>query len=374
MPKKVTGLFKRGDIWYINKQIRGVTIYESTGTANREEAEEYLNHRLNEHRQASIYGVRPKRTFEQAAIHYLQEYSYKTSIECDATSLAQVMPYIGHLHLDEIHDGTVKPYIDYRRKNGFKSATVKRDLAIVRRILRLAAQSWRDEYGLSWLEVPPLLQIPDWKDARKPRPLSYTEQEVLFDALPEHIREMALFKVNTGCREQEVCGLSWDWEFPIPELNTSVFVIPAHEGVKNGEDRLVVLNQIALAVVNRQRGKHKENVFTYRGRRIHRINNSGWKDGRVAAGLPDIRVHDLKHTFGFRLRAAGVSHEDRQILLGHTNGSITTHYSSAEIGNLVIAVNKIVDISNVNIPSIKSLSRANVVQSISQTKRKAARI
>jgi len=34
---------------------------------------------------------------------------------------------------------------------------------------------------------------------------------------------MAQFKVNTGCREQEVCGLRWEWEVRIPELNTSVF-------------------------------------------------------------------------------------------------------------------------------------------------------
>jgi len=40
-------------------------------------------------------------------------------------------------------------------------------------------------------------------------------------------------------------------------------------------------------------------------------------------------VHDLKHTFGRRLRAAGVSFEDRQDLLGHRSGRITTHYSAA---------------------------------------------
>jgi integrase len=43
-----------------------------------------------------------------------------------------------------------------------------------------------------------------------------------------------------------------------------------------------------------------------------------------------VRVHDLKHTFGRRLRAAGVSFEDRQDLLGHKSGRITTHYSQAE--------------------------------------------
>ncbi|TMH40346.1 MAG: site-specific integrase, partial [Betaproteobacteria bacterium] len=52
-------------------------------------------------------------------------------------------------------------------------------------------------------------------------------------------------------------------------------------------------------------------------------------------------VHDLKHTFGRRLRAAGVSFEDRQVLLGHKNGSVTTHYSAPDVANLIEAVNRV---------------------------------
>jgi integrase len=54
-----------------------------------------------------------------------------------------------------------------------------------------------------------------------------------------------------------------------------------------------------------------------------------------------VRVHDLRHTFGRRLRAVGVGLEDRQDLLGHKSGRMTTHYSAAEIGNLLAAVNRI---------------------------------
>jgi hypothetical protein len=58
---------------------------------------------------------------------------------------------------------------------------------------------------------------------------------------------MALFKVNTGLREQEVCGLKWEYEVKVPELETLVFVIPGGN-VKNGEERLVVLNRVAKSV------------------------------------------------------------------------------------------------------------------------------
>jgi integrase len=102
--------------------------------------------------------------------------------------------------------------------------------------------------------------------------------------------------------------------------------------------RIVVLNHIAQTVVEEQRGKHATHVFTYRGRPIERMNNSAWKRARQVLGIT-LRVHDLKHTFGRRLRAAGVSYEDRQDLLGHKSGQITTHYSAAEIQNLIDAAN-----------------------------------
>ena len=71
------------------------------------------------------------------------------------------------------------------------------------------------------------------------------------------------------------------------------------------------------------------------------MNNSGWQGARKRVGLSQVRVHDLKHTFGRRLRAAGESYEDRQDLLGHKSGRITTHYSAAELENLIEAANRV---------------------------------
>ncbi len=145
--------------------------------------------------------------------------------------------------------------------------------------------------------------------------------------------------------------MQWKWEIRVPELNASVFIIPSHivkqgkrtQLVKNGEDRLVVLNEAAKAVLEQVRGVHPEYVFSYNGNTISRMNNSAWNKARRAVGLPQVRVHDLKHTFGRRLRSAGVSYEDRQDLLGHKSGRITTHYSAAELHNLIEAANKVCD-------------------------------
>ena len=151
---------------------------------------------------------------------------------------------------------------------------------------------------------------------------------------------MSLYAVNTGCRDSEICSLKWEWEVQVPELGTSVFILPGSV-VKNGDERLVVLNRIARSVVDTERGVHPSHVFTYKGNPVTRMLNSGWLRARNEVELPQVRVHDLKHTFGRRLRAAGVSFEDRQDLLGHRSGRITTHYSAAELSRLIDAANKV---------------------------------
>jgi integrase len=352
--RKPPGLFKRGDAWHIDKHIKGHgRLCESTGTCNLAEAERYLARRLEEIRQASVYGARPLRTFREAATKYLLE-TTKRSLARDAQDLKLADPYIGDLRLDQVRMGTLQGVIAARRAQGVKSATVNRTLAVLRRVLNLSARLWRDEHGLTWLETPPLLQLQDWDDRRPPYPLSWDEQHLLFGRLPGHLARMALFKVNTDTREQEVCGLRWDWEEQIPELGASVFVIPGTQ-TKNREDRVVVLNRVARSIVDAQRGKDGSWVFPYKGERIGRMYNSAWKHAREKAsveyekeaggkcppGFRSIRVHDLKHTFGRRLRAAGVNLETRRVLLGHKNGDITTHYSAPEPRELLEATERV---------------------------------
>jgi integrase len=125
---------------------------------------------------------------------------------------------------------------------------------------------------------------------------------------------MALFKVNTGLREKEVCKLKWGYEVKVPELDTSVFIIPG-EQIKNGEERLVVLNRVAKSVVESVRGLHPVSVFVRAHKKkgeprpITKMNNTAWKAAReraadawthehseAPAGFRNIRVHDLKLT------------------------------------------------------------------------------
>ena len=70
-----------------------------------------------------------------------------------------------------------------------------------------------------------------------------------------------------------------------------------------------------------------------------------------------LRRANLRHTFGRRLRGAGVSLETRKALLGHANGDITTHYSAAELAELLHAAEKIVNRGVTQSPTLTVVRR-----------------
>ena len=127
-----TGLRRRpnqtGGIWHIDKVVNGRTIHESCGTSDQDEAERYLARRLEEIRQASVYGVRPDRIFRVAATKYLIEKEDKPSVVSDAYMLKSLDPFIGDITLSKLHDGTLKEYISARFEDGIKSKTINNAL------------------------------------------------------------------------------------------------------------------------------------------------------------------------------------------------------------------------------------------------------
>ncbi|MBF6650459.1 MULTISPECIES: hypothetical protein [unclassified Methylobacter] len=88
-----------------------------------------------------MYGVRPRWIFRRAATKYLNE-TEKHSLARDANCLQILDRYIGDMAIEEIHMGTLQTYLNARKEAGVKSATVSRELAVVLRILTLAARVW----------------------------------------------------------------------------------------------------------------------------------------------------------------------------------------------------------------------------------------
>ncbi len=146
---KSAGLTKRGGIWHIDKRCGGARICASTGTSDLVKAQELLAKRMNDIREAHMYGLRNDRSFRVAATKYLAENQYKRSIGDDAMHLKQLDPYIGSCLLRQVHMGSLQEFIAKRRSDGLKTKSINTALAVDRQILNLASGEWMDHRGMT---------------------------------------------------------------------------------------------------------------------------------------------------------------------------------------------------------------------------------
>lgn len=265
-----------------------------------------------------------------------------------------LLPHISRMPLRDVCNDALEGFKKQRVADGVKASTINHSLEVVRTVLNRAARVWRSD-GKPWLSTPPLIEMLDERAQRRlPYPITWSEQAELLKHLPAHLQRMVLFAVNCGARDENVCKLRWAWERKVPELKRSVFVIPAAD-FKSGRPHVLILNDVAWRVVEECRGQHDEFVFVWHRERVKNIdeepampyrpidtmNNNGFQKARRAAGLERVRVHDLRHTFGQRLRDAGVAEEDRALLLGHAIAGMPQHYATATIARLVEVANKV---------------------------------
>ena len=343
----------------VDKQYKGSRIFERLGKVSQDEAESWLRQRqaeLDAERENQLRSG-DQQLFAAAAQKYLIESERKKlrSLETVAYHVSLLLPYVGSMALVDVCNDSLQPFIDERLdEDEVKPSTVNRTLEVARTIMNRAARLWRTN-GKPWLATAPLIEMLDEKATRRqPYPITWLQQANVLPRLPVHLQRMVLFALNTGARDANVCRLRWDWERQLPELGRSVFVIPPAE-FKTNRTHVLILNDAAWSVVQECRGMHPDFVFTYRRERVKNLhlapamdykpiatmNNTAFQNARSAAGLERMRVHDLRHTFGQRLRDAGVPEEDRALLLGHAIDGMPQHYATATIARLVEMANKV---------------------------------
>ncbi|MDQ7970670.1 MAG: tyrosine-type recombinase/integrase, partial [Oxalicibacterium faecigallinarum] len=68
--------------------------------------------------------------------------------------------------------------------------------------------------------------------------------------------------------------------------------------------------------------------------------SKAYRKARKRADLNMVRVHDLRHTFGQRLRSAGVAKEDRDVIMGHATREMSQLYATPTIAGLIELANR----------------------------------
>lgn len=106
---------------------------------------------------------------------------------------------------------------------------------------------------------------------------------------------------------------------------------------KNGRSRRIVLSDAAVEILNDARTKSEQllldvsdDTYVFRNPKSGKPYTSfysAWFIVRDNAGLSDVRIHDLRHTFASLLVNKGVSLYEVQTLLGHSSMQMTQRYA-----------------------------------------------
>lgn len=325
------GVFKRGDVWWIDfVTTDGQRVRESSGTADREKALELHDRMKVRDWERKRLGVKPDRSWQEAAIRWLKETSHKRTHERDKEKLRWLHPYLGHRMLSQVTRDLIDE-IGERKARESSEANANRYLALIRSILRKARDDWE------WVHHIPKVRL-FRERTKRVRWITRDEAYRLLAELPQHLREMAQFSLCTGLRQRNVSYLRWDQV----DLQRRVAWIHADEA-KAGRPIAVPLNEDAVSVLRERLGKHREFVFTY-GRQNHpveRCSTKAWKAACRRAGIDNFRWHDLRHTWASWHVQSGTSLQELMELGSWTTHEMVMRYAHLAADHLVKAACRI---------------------------------
>jgi len=228
----------------------------------------------------------------------------------------------GDKPLDKIERVDIQRLNDQIKAQGLAAATSNHYVKLTKHVLNLAI-----DWG--YLETNPAVRVKLFREENQiERYLSEEELQGLMTVLTTHPNRMVClivqFLLSTGARLNEALQAKWDQV----DVDKRLWRIPAQNS-KSKKVRAVPLNDHALAVLQQLDTKgqydflfiNKQTGLPYTG--IHKV----WGRMRKQAGLPDCRIHDLRHQFASFLVNAGQSLYTVQQLLGHSTPVVTQRYA-----------------------------------------------
>jgi integrase len=280
-------LFKRKDssVWWIKITVNGRTVQKSTGTPDKSKAQEFHDRLKAQLWEQTKLGAKRNYSWNEAVVRWLSETEYKASRKDDLGHLRWLDQFLDGIALNAINRDCLDKLIRAKLAADVRPATVNRMLALIRSILRKAALEWE------WLDkVPKIRLLPE--ASRRIRWITREEAGRLIQELPEHLKVMVRFSLETGLRQANVTGLQWS---QIDLNRRCAWIHP--DQTKARRAIAVPLSKAAVVMIREQVGKHPTHVFTYQGKPVIQVNTKAWRQALQRAGIEDFRWHDLRHTW-----------------------------------------------------------------------------
>ncbi len=280
-------IYQRGKskTWWIDfTAFNGERVRRSSGTQNKQEAQQLYDKLKAESWRVSQLGEKPRYTWQQAVVKYIAENQNQRSLKTTKENLRFLDDFLKDKTLLEINKDVIERIKQAKLDKGLSFSTVNRTLTVLRAVLN-AAHHW------DWLDRPPLIKLlPD--HSQRIRWLTREQADALIAQLPEHLKSIVIFALATGLRETNITGLQWS---QVDMVRKCAWI---HADQAKGKKAISVpLNDNAMVIIKGQIGKHLSNVFTYNAKPIHRANCGAWRKALKRAGIDDFRFHDLRHTW-----------------------------------------------------------------------------
>lgn len=219
----------------------------------------------------------------------------------------RIEPKFGKLRLSEV---TFPKVADHIESMSATPTNANRTLALMGSMFSFAHRP------LEWVEKNPCRGVQRFKEVKRRRYMVGDEAAKIAEILDREAKEnpasvaFLYLLILTGARKGEIAGAKWEW------LRGNVLHLPDS---KTGEKQVYLPPQAldVLAALPRTSGTITGIVSP----------NKLWMRIRAEAGCPDLRMHDLRHSFASAALGAGLSLSQIGELLGHKSTQTTKRYA-----------------------------------------------
>lgn len=259
--------------------------------------------------------------------------SYKRSHDTDLSVIRNhIQPAFGHLRMSDIKKLDITEFVRKKVEEGLAPGTINRLVVLIRYSFNLAIQ-----WETTGIKDNPARGIRPLRENNKiERYLSDEEAMRLKEALTDSINPMlpviVAMLLVTGARKREVLDARWE----DIDLRNQVWRIPTP---KSGQTRHIPLTDPVMRVLGLAKQRLSEVMGSAQAERCPWIFPNpktakpfvsifiAWNSARIKAGVPDVRIHDLRHTFASTLVNSGVPIYEVQKILGHQHIRTTERYA-----------------------------------------------
>lgn len=240
--------------------------------------------------------------------------------------LHHIEPRFGSKRMNEISKFMVRSWTNDLLDHGYAPSTINRNLILlghfytVANDLDMVGVPHRSALGIKLLKV--VQKHTTHLSSEEVRRLS----EALEDCPNPYMKYIIGFLLMTGSRRSEALHAKWEHI----SVQTRTWLVPLS---KSGQPRHIYLSDAAMQVLQRLRCEafvNLNNPYVFpnpRTEKPYQCIFNAWKKVREAAGLPNLRIHDLRHSYASTLVNNGVALYDVQKLLGHSDIKTTQRYA-----------------------------------------------